>query len=109
MSTSHAHPRRLHATSSTLQLHSSWVHEQEGGLNEQALSNLVYAYGKAGLLDRCLLQWVFNVGAIRLDYVDLGRGAFNFKPQVGGLACGWLLPQAVYAFIDCLTGCHGLS
>lgn len=46
----------------------------------------MFAYDKAGLLDRGLLQWVFNVGAIRLDHFDQGRGSFNFKPQVRVLA-----------------------
>lgn len=33
---------RLHATSSALQMHQAWAQKLPGGLNEQALSNLVY-------------------------------------------------------------------
>lgn len=50
-----------------------------GGFNEQALSNIVYAYDKAGLLDRDLLAWVLNVAALRLDRKDAPP---SFKPQV---------------------------
>ena len=49
-----------------------------GGFNEQALSNVVYAYEKAGLLDRELLQWVFSVATLRLDRRDAPP---SFKPQ----------------------------
>lgn len=49
-----------------------------GGFNEQALSNVVYAYEKAGMLDRELLQWVFSVASLRLDRRDAPP---SFKPQ----------------------------
>lgn len=74
---------RLHATSSGLQLNQVWIHRLAGGFNEQALSNIVYAFDKADLLDKELLQWVFNVAALRLDRIEAGlHGAeLSFKPQ----------------------------
>lgn len=72
---------RLHATSSGLQLNQPWIHRLHGGFNEQALSNIVYAYDKTQLLDKELLQWVFNIAALRLDRMDAKEP--SFKPQVG--------------------------
>ncbi|GFR47217.1 hypothetical protein Agub_g8900 [Astrephomene gubernaculifera] len=69
---------RLRATYAALQTQQSWVYHLPGGFNEQALSNVVYAYEKAGLLDRELLQWVFSVATLRLDRRD---GPPSFKPQ----------------------------
>jgi hypothetical protein len=46
------------------------VHRIVGGLNPQALSNITFAYDKVGMLDRELLQWVFNVAALRLARID---------------------------------------
>jgi hypothetical protein len=62
------------------QTQQAWVYHVPGGFNEQALSNVVYAYEKAGMLDRELLQWVFSVAALRLDRRDAPP---SFKPQVG--------------------------
>lgn len=77
---------RLHATSSGLQLNHAWIHKLAGGFNEQALSNIVYAFDKADMLDKELLQWVFNVAALRLDRMDRQNDCFRpyefcFKPQ----------------------------
>ena len=47
---------RLKATASALQLRQPWVLRLPGGFNEQALSNIVYAFDRAQLLDRDLLQ-----------------------------------------------------
>eukprot|EP00798_Chlamydomonas_sp_ICE-L_P031622 gene31622-6816_t len=58
---------RLRATSNALDLQLPWVHKLQGGFNEQALSNTVYAYDKAKLLDDELLQWVFYMAALRLE------------------------------------------
>ncbi|PNH12308.1 hypothetical protein TSOC_000797 [Tetrabaena socialis] len=69
---------RLRATYAALQTQQSWVYHLPGGFNEQALSNVVYAYEKAGLLDRELLQWVFSVATLRLDRRDAPP---SFKPQ----------------------------
>ncbi|GIL44487.1 hypothetical protein Vafri_1938 [Volvox africanus] len=69
---------RLRATYAALQTQQSWVYHLPGGFNEQALSNVVYAYEKAGMLDRELLQWVFSVATLRLDRRD---GPPSFKPQ----------------------------
>ncbi|KXZ56119.1 hypothetical protein GPECTOR_1g10 [Gonium pectorale] len=69
---------RLRATFAALQTQQAWVYHMPGGFNEQALSNVVYAYEKAGLLDRELLHWVFSVAALRLDRRD---GPPSFKPQ----------------------------
>jgi type II secretory pathway pseudopilin PulG len=51
-----------------------------GGFNEQALSNAVYAFDKAGLLTAELLSRVFEVSVLRLQR---GRhdAAISFKPQ----------------------------
>eukprot|EP00198_Chlamydomonas_reinhardtii_P013529 XP_001702866.1 predicted protein [Chlamydomonas reinhardtii] len=68
----------LRATYAALQTQQSWVYHLPGGFNEQALSNVVYAYEKAGLLDRELLQWVFSVATLRLDRRDAPP---SFKPQ----------------------------
>ena len=49
----------------------------------QALSNIVFAYEKAKLLDRELLQWVYNMATFRLEHIDrTGSPYFSFKPQV---------------------------
>lgn len=69
---------RLRATYAALQAQQSWVYHMPGGFNEQALSNVVYAYEKAGMLDRELLQWVFSVASLRLDRRDAPP---SFKPQ----------------------------
>ncbi|KAF5831979.1 hypothetical protein DUNSADRAFT_12319 [Dunaliella salina] len=58
---------RLHATSSALQQKQPWAYRIPGGLNEQALANMVYAFEIAELLDRELLQWIFNVAAFRME------------------------------------------
>lgn len=70
---------RLRATFSALQSQQAWVWNLQGGFNEQALSNIVYAYEKAAMLDRELLHWVFSVAALRLDRRDAPP---SFKPQV---------------------------
>jgi hypothetical protein len=59
---------RLAATASALQLNQGWVLRLLDGFNEQAFSNIVYAYDKAQLLDAGLLQ----VGAI-FGECDLSR------------------------------------
>ncbi|KAL6765749.1 hypothetical protein V8C86DRAFT_1782152, partial [Haematococcus lacustris] len=61
---------RLHATASALHLNQPWVHRLAGGLNCQALSNLIFAFDRAGLLDGELLNWVFNVAALRLNRLE---------------------------------------
>lgn len=38
---------RLRATASALQLKQSWALRMQGGFNEQALSNIVYAFDRA--------------------------------------------------------------
>ena len=49
----------------------------------QTLSNIVFAYEKAKLLDRELVQWVYNVATFRLENIDqTGSPYFSFKPQV---------------------------
>jgi len=49
----------------------------------QALSNIVFAYEKAKLLDRELLQWVYNMATFRLEHIDrTGSPYSTFKPQV---------------------------
>ncbi len=74
---------RLRATYAALQAQQSWVYHMPGGFNEQALSNVVYAYEKAGMLDRELLQWVFSVASLRLDRRDAPP---SFKPQASAAA-----------------------
>lgn len=53
----------------------------QGGFNEQALSNIVYAFDRAQLLDRDLLQSVFTVAGMRLDSTLTGQRNPAFKPQ----------------------------
>ena len=72
---------RLRATSSALQLKQAWVLRLQGGFNEQALSNIVYAFDRAQLLDRDLLQSVFTVAGMRLDSALTGQRNPAFKPQ----------------------------
>lgn len=67
---------RLKATSMVLQGPQNL--RDHGGFNEQALSNVVYAFEKAGVLDRELLPWIFNVAALRLKSNNLMP---SFKPQ----------------------------
>lgn len=69
---------RLRATAAVLQQGESWIYRIPGGFNEQALSNIVYAFEKAQVLDRELLRWVFSVAALRLDRKDAPP---TFKPQ----------------------------
>lgn len=69
---------RLRATAAVLQQGESWIYRIPGGFNEQALSNIVYAFEKAQVLDRELLRWVFSVAALRLDRKDAPP---SFKPQ----------------------------
>lgn len=63
----------------------------------QALANIVFAYNKANLLDRELLQWIFNLAAFRLEYLDsTGSSHLGFKPQVrqdDGLHCSPRTPE----------------
>ena len=73
--------RRLRATATALQLRQGWVLRLPGGFNEQALSNIVYAFDRAQLLDRELLQSVFAVAAMRLDGNVTGQQRPAFKPQ----------------------------
>lgn len=72
---------RLRATASALQLRQGWVLRLPGGFNEQALSNIVYAFDRAQALDRELLQAVFAVAAMRLDCNVTGQHRPAFKPQ----------------------------
>lgn len=86
---------RLHSSlESGVRIEQPWLYSLSGTFNEQALSNLVYAYDKAGLLDSTLLQAVLNVGALRLrtggansDYIHGNGHSSNmprslvFKPQ----------------------------
>lgn len=69
---------RLQATASALQLNQAWVLRLTGGFNEQALSNIVYAFDKTQLLDADLLQAVYTVASLRLDHC---HGRPSFKPQ----------------------------
>eukprot|EP00195_Chlamydomonas_chlamydogama_P011872 CAMPEP_0202890262 /NCGR_PEP_ID=MMETSP1392-20130828/735_1 /ASSEMBLY_ACC=CAM_ASM_000868 /TAXON_ID=225041 /ORGANISM="Chlamydomonas chlamydogama, Strain SAG 11-48b" /LENGTH=628 /DNA_ID=CAMNT_0049573799 /DNA_START=109 /DNA_END=1995 /DNA_ORIENTATION=+ len=69
---------RLRATATALQSNQQWIYRLQGGFNEQALSNIVYAYDKAEMLDKDLLQWVFTVATFRLEK---GNGMPTFKPQ----------------------------
>lgn len=52
-----------------------------GGFNEQALSNVCFAFDKAGLLRKDLLGAVFGVAALRLAASERDM-APSFKPQV---------------------------
>lgn len=77
---------RLNTTLSALSTHQPWILRMQGGFNEQALSNVVYAFDKAQVLDRELLQLVFDVGTLRLDSGgDYSNGGLplggHFKPQ----------------------------
>eukprot|EP00983_Pelagomonas_calceolata_P081865 1155728-Pelagomonas_calceolata.AAC.12 len=73
----------LHATSSALQQKQPWAYRIPGGLNEQALANMVYAFEIAELLDRELLQWIFNVAAFRMEQGgQINSSHFGFKPKV---------------------------
>jgi hypothetical protein len=58
---------RLRATTTALQLKQAWALRAQGGFNEQALSNIVYAFDRATLLDHELLQAVYAVAAMRLE------------------------------------------
>ncbi|KAG1674473.1 hypothetical protein FOA52_003078 [Chlamydomonas sp. UWO 241] len=69
---------RLAATASALQLNQGWAPRLLDGFNEQAFSNIVYAYDKAQLLDADLLQSIFTVAALRLERCG---GRPSFKPQ----------------------------
>eukprot|EP00955_Chlamydomonas_euryale_P028807 303980-Chlamydomonas_euryale.AAC.16 len=69
---------RLCITANALQLNQAWILRLPGGFNEQALSNIVYAFDKAQLLDGGLLQSVYTVAALRLQR-SVGRP--TFKPQ----------------------------
>lgn len=54
-----------------------------GSFNEQALSNLVFAFDRAQLLSGDLLQAVFDMAAMRLCRPSTGsQGPLGFKPQV---------------------------
>jgi hypothetical protein len=70
---------RLACTSAVLRAQQTAVSSM-GGFNEQALSNAVYAFDKAGLLTAELLSRVFEVSVLRLQR---GRhdAAISFKPQ----------------------------
>ena len=72
---------RLRATASAMQLRQAWILRLPGGFNEQALSNIVYAFDRAQLLDQDLLQAAFTVAAMRLDSSFTGLQRPTFKPQ----------------------------
>ncbi len=73
---------RLHATGNLLRAGRPLpTHASGGGFNEQALSNVVFAFDKAGLLRKELLEHVFMVAALRLMQTD-GSSQLVFKPQV---------------------------
>jgi hypothetical protein len=76
-----------------LQVGDSLPYQGAGGFNEQALCNAVFAFDKAGLLRRDLLQAIFAVTALRLHRSSV-EDTMSFKPQVGGSvpACAWDKP-----------------
>lgn len=72
---------RLHATAVVLQAGQPLPYHGVGGFNEQALSNAVYAFEKAGLLQEDLLTAIFDVSVLRLQRCTQDS-AVTFKPQV---------------------------
>ncbi|KIY99464.1 hypothetical protein MNEG_8495 [Monoraphidium neglectum] len=78
---------RLRATAALLRARRPLPYHGAGGFNEQALSNAVYAFDKAGLLQTELLTAIFEVATLRLQ-INSGAGAgadggaaLGFKPQ----------------------------
>lgn len=103
---------RLNTTLSALSgANHQWFSRMQGGFNEQALSNVVYAYSKAQLLDRELLQLVYDVASLRLDSGGDGRGlpmGGSFKPQElctllraahTGLAQPWIFLSKLHSVV----------
>jgi hypothetical protein len=84
---------RLRATAALLRARQPLPYHGGGGgqgFNEQALSNAVFAFDKAGLLTPDLLSAVFEVGVLRLQAgggpghhggSHDGGGSISFKPQ----------------------------
>ena len=82
---------RLRATASLLRARQPLPYHGVGGFNEQALSNVVFAFDKAGCLQHDLLAAVLDVAVLRLQGAGGGPhherggshdgGGLSFKPQ----------------------------
>ncbi|MEW5313950.1 MAG: hypothetical protein WDW38_005480 [Sanguina aurantia] len=67
---------RLRATTAALN-EGTWLYKLPGGMNEQALSNLAFAFNKTGLLDADLLNALLCVGEQHLLRPDRSKPAFK--------------------------------
>jgi hypothetical protein len=71
---------RLRRTAIVLRAQQGLSYPAVGGFNEQALSNAVYAFDKAGMLSAELLSGVFDVSVLRLQRFQ-NDANISFKPQ----------------------------
>ena len=71
---------RLRRTAIVLRSQQGLSYPAVGGFNEQALSNAVYAFDKAGMLSAELLSGVFDVSVLRLQRFQ-NDANISFKPQ----------------------------